>query len=372
MISGVGSNFLMQIEQVHRKSNQWRRLAPVTALGLVLAGFVLFSHSPGNSSVSHAQKVATSYEEEIESARELVMRRRFEDALKAIKRANDLKGKSSAECFFLMAQAYFGLENYKNVVQSCDKAIELASDDHEIQAQSYNVKGLALQKQADIKDQKRLQESESAFRQSIGIKDNLPEVHFNLGYVLMQQSRDPEGATELKRFLELAPNHANATDARKLIDNPRRARESFAPDFSLTTSEGENISLENLHGKVVMLDFWGTWCGPCVASVPSLRELNKRYSKDPSFVMIGISSDGDEEKWRTFTAREKMVWRQYLDRERQVIRAFAVRGYPTYIVIDPEGVIRYRGLGMTFEKEAALNDAIQKQLKLLAKPASDK
>ena len=339
------------------------------ALGLALFGLVAVAAPASSLLVALAQKPDATYEEEIESGQDLLRRRRFEDALKSFKRANDLKGKTCAECFYLMAQAYQGLEAYKNVAQSSDKAIEFGSSDSKLLGLAHNLKGLALQAQADNKDEKKLQESEAAFRQAISLNPELFIAHFNLGFVLMQLRRDAEGAAELKKYLELQPDEGRSEDARKMIENPRRAREPFAPDFSLTTSDGEYISLEDLRGKVVLLDFWGTWCPPCVASVPALRDLNKKYSKGDSFVMIGVSSDGDEDKWRAFTAKEKMVWPQYLDRDRRIQRAFNVRGFPTYILLDPDGVIRYRSLGMSFEKEAALSDAINKQVKLLSKPS---
>lgn len=310
---------------------------------------------------------APNYEQEIATGRDLMRRRKFEDALKAFKRANELKGQASAEAFYLMANAYMGLEAYKNALQTADKVIELAGNDTDLQAQAYKLKGIALQKQSDGKDAKKLADAEAALRQAITIKPGLPDIHYNLGVVLMQQNRDAEGIAELKQFVQLAPEAANSSEARKMIENPRRAREPFAPDFSVTTSEGEYISLDDLKGKVVVLDFWGTWCPPCVASVPGLRDLNKKYSKESSFVMISVSSDSDEGTWKDFITREKMVWHQFLDRDRAVQRAFAVRAFPTYIVLDRDGVIRYRSIGMSLDKESALEDAVKKQLKLLPK-----
>ena len=320
--------------------------------------------------VEAQQTEPTSYEELIASGNQLMTRRKYEDALKAFKRANDLKSQTSTEALFLMANAYMGLEAYKTVTQTCDKVIELAANNPGMQAQAFNLKGIAIQKQSDGKDQKKLQESETALRQAAALKPAPPDVHYNLGVVLMQQNRDAEGAAELKEFLKLVPDATNAAETRKMIDNPRRAREPFAPDFSVTTAEGEYISLDELHGKVVLLDFWGTWCQPCVESVPGLRELNKKYGKDNSFVMISVSSDSDEGKWKDFIAKEKMVWVQYLDRERKVLRAFRIDRFPTYILLDSDGVIRYRSTGMSFDKEAILEGVVKKQLKLLAKPSN--
>ena len=332
-------------------------LAGVTAAPALLTGRTAAAQQPNGA----------TYEEEIQAGRNFMLQRKWEDALKAFKRANDLKGKSSAEALLLMANAYMGLEAYKNVAQTADRVVEFSGNDPELQVQAYNLKGIAIQKQSEGKDQKKLQEAEAAFRLGVTAKADYPESHYNLGVVLIQQNRDLEGIAELKKYLELAPDQFFSAEARKITENPRRAREPFAPDFSVTTSAGEYISLDDLKGKVVLLDFWGTWCPPCVASLPALRSLNKKFTKSEKFVLLGISSDGDEDKWSKFIAKEEMVWPQFLDRQRAVQRAFKVNKFPTYIVLDHEGVIRYRTSGLSFESEAELSRAIERQIKLLQK-----
>lgn len=314
-----------------------------------------------------AQDNDGGYETEMHKGRDFLRRHRYDDALKSFKRANEFREKKCAECLYEMAQAYQGLQAYKNVVETCDKAIELAANDKQLQAEAYNLKGIALQVQANNKDQKKLQEAEAAFRQGLSLGVEMAVLHYDLGFTLMQEQRDAEGATELKKYLELQPNGANAEEARKLIENPRRAREPYAPDFSITTSEGEYISLDDLRGKVVLLDFWGTWCPPCVASVPSLRDMRKHYAKEKAFVMISISVHDEEETWRAFVAKNQMAWTQYFDRDGKLQRAFAVNRFPTYILIDHEGIVRFRVSGMSFEREEALNSAIHKQIKIVAK-----
>lgn len=317
--------------------------------------------------VACAQGDDFAYQGEMEKGREFMRRRNYEEALRSFKRANEMRAKKSPDCFLAMANAYQGLEAYKNVVESCDKVIELAPNDSVLQVQAYNLKGLAFQSQSQNKDQKKLKEAEAAFRQGLALNVNQPVLHYNLGVTLLQQGLDQEGTAELKKYVELQPNGPFADPSRKMIANPRRARESYAPEFSITTSEGEYIASEDLRGKVVLLDFWGTWCPPCVASVPSLRSLRKRYEKETAFVMIGISSDNEAEKWRAFIAGNQMAWPQYLDRDRRVQRAFEIRAFPTYVLIDHEGIIRYRSSGGGWQHTASLEDAIRKQLKLAAK-----
>jgi peroxiredoxin/Tfp pilus assembly protein PilF len=333
------------------------------------AGGFSWSRTAAQANVSGQEK-EDSFDAEFQKGLENLRRQRFEEALKSFKKANEQRDKKSPACFVAMAQAYLGLEAHKNVIESADNAIELGGNDPQVLVPAYNLKGVALLAQAENKNQKKLQEAEAAFRQGLALgTDVVPMIHYNLGTVLMQQNRDPEGVAEVQKFLELQPKGPYSESAHKLIDNPRRAREPYAPDFSFTTSDGEYVTLEDLRGKVVVLDFWGTWCPPCVASLPAMRELNKRYSKDPAFVLIGIDTRDDVETLRAFAAENKMVWRQYRDADNQVSRSFGIRAFPTYVVIDPEGILRYRGIGASPRQEAALDDAIKKQMKLLARAA---
>jgi thiol-disulfide isomerase/thioredoxin len=266
-----------------------------------------------------------------------------------------------------MADAYYGLEEYKKAIESADKAIAVAGDNKQLLWKVYNNKGLALQSSAERKDEKKLQGAEAAFRQSMTFEGAPPVVHYNLGVVLLQMNRDPEGIAELQQYLKTQPNGSFAESARRMAGNPRRARENYAPDFSFTALSGEEVSLDSLLGKVVLLDFWGTWCGPCVESVPDLRQLHKKYSNEPSFVLIGISSDRDDEVWREFTQKNKMAWPQYRDKDGKILRAFRIGSFPTYVILDHEGIIRHRSVGMSWSRAASLDSEIKKQIKMIAK-----
>lgn len=355
------------------KGGKWslRLLLIVMAVGLLVL-LEPFTIAGLRSPIVRGQQNDESYDEAMAKGRDFLKRHKFEDALKSFKRANEMRDKKSAECFIEMAQAYQGLEAYKNVAESCERVIELAANDIMLRARAFNLKGIALQTLAAGKDQKKLQEAESAFRQGVLLNAGLPILQYNLGMALLQQGRDPEGIAELQNYLKQWPAMANAEQARKLIENPRRARENYAPDFSITTAEGEYLALDDLHGKVVLLDFWGTWCPPCVASVGSMRELHKRYAKESSFVMIAVSVNDEEDTWRAFTAKNQMVWPQYLDRDHKLQRAFGIRAFPTYLIIDHEGIVRFRSSGASFTRTANLEDAIKKQVKQAAKSgASD-
>ena len=305
-----------------------------------------------------------TFEDELNQGKLLFKQRKYDDALKSFKRANEMRGKQCGECYGWMSETYLMLEAYKNVIDSADKLMALAGGDNQLLLKAYNNKGLALQGSAGKKDQKKLAAAETVFRQGLTIPGASPVLRYNLAVVLMQLSRDDEGVAEMKHYLKVQPRGGYSEMARKLVENPRRARENFAPEFAFTSLQGEYISIDELKGKVVVLDFWGTWCGPCVASVPELRNLYKRYSKEPSFVLIGISSDFDEGVWRQFTEKNQMVWPQYRDKDRKIQNAFNIRAYPTYIVIDHEGVVRFQSSGLGWIQAANLDRAIEKYVKI--------
>jgi len=348
-------------------TRQIGRLIPIV-LFLTL-GTIASLHIPAPSWTIKAQDL--DYDEEFMRGRDLYRRGKFEEALKSFKRANELRDKKSPECFGWMSETYLALEAYKNAIECADKVIELASDDRQLLLKAYNNKGLALEQSAGRKDQKKLQAAEAVFRQGLALEGAPAILRYNLGVTLLQMNRDEDGIAELKTYVKDQPNGTYLETARQMIKNPRRARENFAPDFAFTSSEGEHIALEDLRGKVVLLDFWGTWCPPCVESVPELRNIYKRYAKDGNFIILGISSDDDddEDMWREFIVRNKMVWPQYRDKDHRLLRAFSIRGFPTYILLDHEGIMRFSTEGVNYRTAADLSDAIGKQLKLVAKSA---
>ena len=113
-----------------------------------------------------------------------------------------------------------------------------------------------------------LKEAEADFRVAADLSPAVVHARFSLGVVLMKQGRDDEGREVLSAYVSLGSNLPEVARARKLIENPRRARENFAPDYRLTTFDGAYLSSEETVGRTVLLDFWGTWCGPAAPPPP--------------------------------------------------------------------------------------------------------
>ena len=128
------------------------------------------------------------------------------------------------------------------------------------------------------------------------------------------------------------------------------------PGFSFTDLGGKTISLADYRGKVVLVDFWATWCPPCIAELPHVLETYRKFN-DKGFEIIGISLDSDKEKLEKFIADEGMDWPQYFDGkgwENELSNKYAVNSIPATFLIGPDGRIIARSLrGDDLEKAVA-------------------
>ncbi|MGZ3753878.1 MAG: peroxiredoxin family protein [Mucilaginibacter sp.] len=115
----------------------------------------------------------------------------------------------------------------------------------------------------------------------------------------------------------------------------------MAPPFTITTIDGKKISLSELKGKSILLDFWATWCAPCVAEIPFVKQLRKNFSSD-KLEIIGISEDLDLKKLIAFVKKEQMTWPNYHDRYKEITQLYGIEVYPTLILINIEGKVIYK------------------------------
>ncbi len=120
-----------------------------------------------------------------------------------------------------------------------------------------------------------------------------------------------------------------------------------APDFALQALDGSTVRLSDYQGKVVLLNFWGTWCEPCKAETPALEAAYQKL-KNEGLVIIGVdllhserSLNRDIEHVREFAQFYGVNYPLVLDEDGSVSRAYAIHPIPTTYIIDPEGKVRY-------------------------------
>jgi peroxiredoxin len=157
----------------------------------------------------------------------------------------------------------------------------------------------------------------------------------------------PGGELSMRRFLVAAllvlfslPSAAQQAGKglTPLVDQPP------APDFSLVDMDGEVYRLSDLRGRVVIVNFWATWCPPCREEMPSMQRAWEQLEAE-GIVMLGINVGEDEDTIFEFTANYPVDFPLLLDRDSKIIGQWPVRGLPTTYVVDPDGRLVYQAIG---------------------------
>jgi len=135
----------------------------------------------------------------------------------------------------------------------------------------------------------------------------------------------------------------------------------MAPDFTIASFTGEKVKLSDLRGRYVLLDFWATWCAPCVSAIPAVRRLHDTYATDKRIVVLGMNLYEDPDKARQFVKDAQLPWTHGslgTRSDNAVLTQYAVSSVPTYILIGPDGKLISSAL--TIEE---ISEAVRRELR---------
>ncbi|MEH3114929.1 TlpA family protein disulfide reductase [Pedobacter terrae] len=209
------------------------------------------------------------------------------------------------------------------------------------------------------------------------IKDGKATDSLKAHFKRLYSSLKKEGTyqTYIASLEKAASEKERAAWAKKMINIP-------APAFSLTNLKGEKVSLASLKGKIVILDYWATWCGPCVASFPGMQKAMAKYSANPNVVFLFVNTwqneDNREKVVADFIAEKKYNFNVLYDTKNakdsskfDVVSAYKVDGIPTKFVIDGDGNIRFKAVGFSGSDDGVVKE-IDAMVGLLAAKESSK
>lgn len=135
-----------------------------------------------------------------------------------------------------------------------------------------------------------------------------------------------------------------------------------APDFTLKNEAGENIRLAEQRGKVVMLNFWASWCGPCRKEMPLLDEMHKRYGK-AGFVLYGVNVEQDATAAKKLLKELGVSLPVLYDPESKASKLYKVDAMPTTVMIDKNGEVRYVNRGYKAGDEDKYREQIRELIR---------
>ena len=147
----------------------------------------------------------------------------------------------------------------------------------------------------------------------------------------------------------------------------RRARAAVAPsmpapDFTLKSAEGAILRLGELRGRVVLVNFWATWCGPCKVEMPHLNRLHEKY-RASGFVLLGVNIDDDPRQASALATRMGLKFPVLLDTDKSVTRRYALDSMPGTVLIDRDGKVRHVHKGYREGVEATYDAQIRALVK---------
>ena len=300
---------------------------------------------------------------ELAQARRLLHRQQYGPALEKLRQADEAADRQRGDVALLLSFVHYRAGNHKKAEADARRAIELSKDDPGTQTEAYLMLGRSLaqgENKSTDPGSTRLIAAEDAFRRSLGPGGGSEMGHLGLAETLFRLEREDDARTALQAFLAREGiSDAAAARARQLLDNPRCAAGACLPRLSFVGLDGRKYTNDDLQGKVVMLSFWATWCGPCVAAMPDLKKMHARYENEP-FVMVGVNRDDDRAAMDEYVKQNGIRWPQIVaedsDRLQQIM---AISGIPAEIVFDHDGVLIARTTGWSSQTETALGSRIR-------------
>lgn len=134
------------------------------------------------------------------------------------------------------------------------------------------------------------------------------------------------------------------------------------PSFSISDTDGNRISLADLRGKVVLVNFWATWCAPCRAEMPRLEKDVWQKYKSENFAMVGIAREQATAEISRFRAEHGYTYPMAADPRREVYRLFAEAGIPRNYVVGGDGTILFQSAGYVQEEFDRMIQVIEREL----------
>jgi thiol-disulfide isomerase/thioredoxin len=199
------------------------------------------------------------------------------------------------------------------------------------------------------KDPKRAQDalrkSEAAYEHAAQDDPQNEPQRMMYAHVLASLHRDADSSREFAACAAIpGTSSPECARAMRLSKSAELGRYEPGPAFSASTLDGKPVSLDGLSGKVVLVDFWGSWCRYCVQDSGYVQSLLESFDAN-SFVLLEVNEGDSEERWKSYVKDHRLKGLQTHDSGETLQSLFRVSGFPTYVILDGDGLVRSRYVG---------------------------
>ena len=236
--------------------------------------------------------------------------------------------------FFAEGKVLNNLDRKKEALDAFAEAVKLTKGEDETINELY-AKSLVENSKYDVAMAKISDFIKSGYS-TAAMKSYLKEAYLN------EKGTEDGFDTYASKFEDAAKEKMIARLKSEMILEP-------APQFTLKNLKGEDVSLSDLKGKTIILDFWATWCGPCRASFPGMKKAVEKYSENDNVKFFFVDTwervKNKKQNAADFISKNNYPFNVLMDEDNQVITKYGVSGIPTKFIIDGEGNIRFKSIG---------------------------
>lgn len=278
-------------------------------------------------------------------------------ALESFKKADKQDGGHCVACQKEMIKLGIETGDFKVADEAAQEMIVEAKDPQAVAVAHEQRANLLIREAATKNNDDIYTGADKEYKAALAAYPQFPEAVYGDGLALAHMKRDDAAKARFEDFVEMTKeNSALGQRAQLYAERPEMVRARMAPAFTITAMDGQRISLDDLEGKVVLMDFWATWCGPCREALPHIQKIAQKFQGEP-LVILSVSLDKDDAKWKDFVAKNNMTWLQYRDGgfEGSLSRLFGVNAIPHTFTIDADGVLQDERVG-----DAAIEGKLKK------------
>ena len=296
----------------------------------------------------------------VKDARQMEHDKKPEIAIDDYKKANKIAGGRCVECMAGLYKAQMMDGGYKDAIETAREMEAVGATPLVKSVAAYDRGRALMSKYGDKPKPEQVEEERAAFQEAVDLYPMNMAAVFDAGAALARLGKIDDARKEFQLCLgSLKPGDAAWLRLKHFADDPELATHNMAPAFEVTALDGSKFNLDAMGGRVVLVDFWATWCGPCNEELPEMRKIAKEFAGRP-FVMISVSSDKDETAWKEFIQKHEMTWVQYRDVDHKLADEFGVAAIPHYFTIDSDGVLTTEMVGSGSDVEGRLKKLVAK------------